>query len=108
MDDLEKKLFAQLDDDMPGVRSNALEALREHLKAAGRTFRDFVADLDAVPPVRRRHAGVPPRAITPPGGHAARGALQILPTSRGNCCRLGELEKKLAEYILLSREVGNG
>jgi hypothetical protein len=50
MDDREKNLFVQLDDDMPGVRSNALEALREHLNKAGRKFRDFVADLDnAVP-----------------------------------------------------------
>jgi hypothetical protein len=46
MDDHAKKLFAQLDDEMPGVRTNALEALREHLKKLGRTFRDFVADLE--------------------------------------------------------------
>ena len=46
MDDLEKKLLLQLDDEMPGVRTNALEALREHLKKQGRTFRDLVADLE--------------------------------------------------------------
>jgi hypothetical protein len=46
MDDLEKKLFVQLDDDMAGQRSNALELLREHLKKAGRTFRDIVADIE--------------------------------------------------------------
>ena len=44
MDDLEKKLFPQFDDEMPGVRANALEAWREHLKKAGR----------AVPRSRRR------------------------------------------------------
>src|ERR1700730_10606994 len=53
MDDLAKKLFAQMDDEMPGVRANALEALREHLRKLGRTFRDLVADLEnAVSPAR--------------------------------------------------------
>jgi hypothetical protein len=46
MDDTARKIFLQLDDEMPGVRANALEALREHLKAAGRKFRDLVADLE--------------------------------------------------------------
>jgi hypothetical protein len=46
MDDLEKKMFLQFDDDMPAQRANAVEMLREHLKKAGRTFRDLVADLD--------------------------------------------------------------
>jgi hypothetical protein len=50
VDDLEKKLFVQLDDDMPGIRGNALEALREHLKKAGRTFRDIVADIESALP----------------------------------------------------------
>lgn len=50
MDDLEKKLFVQLDDDMPGQRTNALELLREQLKKARRSFRDIVADIEnAVP-----------------------------------------------------------
>jgi hypothetical protein len=53
MDDLEKKLFAQLDDDMPGLRGNALEALREHLKKAGRTFRDVVADIENALPLAK-------------------------------------------------------
>jgi hypothetical protein len=53
MDDLAKKLFAQMDDEMPGVRANALEALREHLKKLGRTFRDLVADIEnAVSPAK--------------------------------------------------------
>jgi hypothetical protein len=55
MDDLTKKLFVQLDDDMPAVRANALEALREHLlkQTPPRTFRDLAADFDnAVPPAR--------------------------------------------------------
>lgn len=53
MDDLEKKLFAQFDDDMPAVRSNALESLRERLKAAGRTFRDMIADFEnAISPAK--------------------------------------------------------
>src|SRR5260370_15126434 len=50
MDALEKKLFAQFDDDAPGVRQNALESLREHLKSAKRTFRDVVADLESAMP----------------------------------------------------------
>jgi hypothetical protein len=53
LDDRAKKLFCQCDDEMPGVRGNALEALREHLKELGRTFRDLVADLEnAVSPAR--------------------------------------------------------
>lgn len=53
MDAHEKKLFAQLDDDTAGVRGNAFEALREHLKAGKRTFRDLLADLDnAMSPAR--------------------------------------------------------
>jgi hypothetical protein len=46
MDDLTKKLLAQLDDDMPAVRANAAEALREHLKKLGITARDLVADFE--------------------------------------------------------------
>ena len=53
MDDLEKKLFKQLDDEMPGVRANALEALREHLKKLGRTFRDVLADLENAMPAAK-------------------------------------------------------
>jgi hypothetical protein len=53
MDDREKNLFKQLDDEMPGVRGNALEALREHLTKAGRKFRDILADIEnAVPPAK--------------------------------------------------------
>ena len=38
---------------MPGVRQNALEAWLEHLKKAGRTVRDVVADFDnAMPPAK--------------------------------------------------------
>jgi len=47
MDALEKKMFRQFDDDMPAQRANALETLREHLKKAGRTFRDMVADFES-------------------------------------------------------------
>jgi len=50
MDDLEKKLIAQLDDDTAGVRGNAFEALREHLKKSGRTFRDLLADFESAMP----------------------------------------------------------
>jgi hypothetical protein len=50
MDDFEKKLFVQLDDDMPGQRANALELLREHLKKSGLSFRDLVADLEGALP----------------------------------------------------------
>jgi hypothetical protein len=50
MDDLERKLFQQLDDDMPAMRANAFEALREHLNKAGRKFRDLVADFESAMP----------------------------------------------------------
>jgi len=46
MDDLERKLFAQLDDDFPGVRSNAFEMLREHLRKEGRSFRAIVQEVE--------------------------------------------------------------
>jgi hypothetical protein len=50
MDDLEKKFVLQLDDPMPGQRANALEMWREHLAKAGRSFRDFIADLETALP----------------------------------------------------------
>jgi hypothetical protein len=50
MDATERKIFLQLDDEMPGVRANAFEALREHLQKAGRKFRDVVADLENAMP----------------------------------------------------------
>lgn len=50
MDDLEKKLFVQLDDDMPGQRANALELLREHFKKVGRSFREIVSDIESALP----------------------------------------------------------
>jgi hypothetical protein len=53
MDALESKLFAQLDSDFPAERSNALELLREHLKNAGRTFRDIVDDIQSAIPAQR-------------------------------------------------------
>jgi hypothetical protein len=48
LDDLTKKFFCQFDDEMPGVRQNALEASREHLlkQTPPRRFRDLVADLE--------------------------------------------------------------
>jgi hypothetical protein len=53
MDAVEKKMFLQLDDDMPAQRVNALEMLREHLNKAGRKFRDFVADLESAVPAAK-------------------------------------------------------
>lgn len=53
MDDLEKKLFAQLDDPMPGQRTNALELLRDHLTKNGRTFRDIVQDIENAIPLHQ-------------------------------------------------------
>jgi len=48
MDDLEKKMFLQFDDDMPAQRANALETLREYMlkKTPPRRFRDLVADFE--------------------------------------------------------------
>jgi hypothetical protein len=53
MDEHEKKLTAQCDDDMPGVRANAFEAWRDYRKKQGRTFRDLVADLESAMPAAR-------------------------------------------------------
>ena len=53
LDDVEKKFVPQLDDPMPGQRTNALEMWREHnlKKDPPRHFRDLVADIDkALPP----------------------------------------------------------
>lgn len=49
MDDTERKMFAQFDDDMPAQRVNALELLREHLqkKTPRQFFRDFIAEIEA-------------------------------------------------------------
>ena len=48
MDDLEKKMFVQLDDPMPRQRVNALEMLREYMekKTPPEFFRGWVSDLD--------------------------------------------------------------
>jgi hypothetical protein len=53
MDETARKIFLQLDDEAPGVRSNAFEALRDHLQKAGRKFRDFVADLESAMPAAK-------------------------------------------------------
>jgi hypothetical protein len=46
MDDTERKIFVQLDDDMPAQRANALEMLREHMKkkTPPRFFRDIAQE----------------------------------------------------------------
>jgi hypothetical protein len=46
MDDTERKIFVQLDDDMPAQRANALEMLREHMKkkTPPRYFRDIAQE----------------------------------------------------------------
>ena len=46
MDDVDRKMFAQLDDDMPAQRVNALEMLRERMNKATppRKFRDIAAE----------------------------------------------------------------
>jgi hypothetical protein len=46
MDDFEKKLFVQLDDDFPGVRVQALDSWRDYLKKAGRTVRDVLHEFE--------------------------------------------------------------
>jgi hypothetical protein len=46
MDDFEKKLFVQLDDDFPGVRVQALDSLRDHLKKTGQSFRDILHEFE--------------------------------------------------------------
>lgn len=46
MDDLEKKLFAQLDDPMPGQRSQALDMLHIHDKKHKSSFRDRLAKIE--------------------------------------------------------------
>lgn len=46
MDALAKKLFPQLDDDFPGVRVQAVDALHAHHKQSGATFRGYLADIE--------------------------------------------------------------
>jgi hypothetical protein len=46
LDDLSKKLFAQLDDPMPGQRHSALEKLRQRLADKNRTFRDLLHEFE--------------------------------------------------------------
>ena len=46
MDDLERKLFLQLDDDTLDQRRNALEVLHEHLQKQKRSFRDIIREFD--------------------------------------------------------------
>src|ERR1700760_515749 len=46
MDAHAKKLFPQLDDDFPGVRVQAVDALHAHHKKIGATFRGYLADLE--------------------------------------------------------------
>jgi len=52
MDDTEKKLFAMLDADMPGERSNALELLHAHQKKIGHFCRDIVQEIEIAIPLR--------------------------------------------------------
>jgi hypothetical protein len=53
MDDHAKKLFVQLDDDFPGVRVQALDALRDYLKKAGQSLRDVLHDIENAIPAQR-------------------------------------------------------
>lgn len=53
LDAADKKFFAQFDDPAAGQRVNALELWREHLKKAGRTFRDIVEDIETAIPAQR-------------------------------------------------------
>lgn len=46
MDDFQKKLFVQLNDDSPAVREKALDTLVKSLKNAGQTFRDLLHEFE--------------------------------------------------------------
>jgi hypothetical protein len=46
MDDTERKIIPQLDDPMPGQRSNALEILHKHHEQTNGSFRDLIFELD--------------------------------------------------------------
>ena len=46
MDDLAKKLFVQLDDDMPGVRGNAVEMLHALHKKNGQSCRSYIPQIE--------------------------------------------------------------
>jgi hypothetical protein len=58
LDDLAKKQFAQLDDDMPAQRANALEMLRERLlkQTPPLKFRDILADIESAVPKAQAEA----------------------------------------------------
>jgi hypothetical protein len=53
MDDHAKKLFVQCDDDFPGVRVQALDALRDYLKKSGETLRDILHDIETAIPQQK-------------------------------------------------------
>jgi hypothetical protein len=53
LDDLAKKLFAQCDDDFPGVRVQALDALRDHLKKSGQSLRDVLHEIETAIPAQK-------------------------------------------------------
>jgi hypothetical protein len=46
MDDLTKKLLVQLDDPMPGQRSNAFEMLCQHFTTTGQSWRGIAQDIE--------------------------------------------------------------
>jgi hypothetical protein len=53
MDDHAKKLFAQCDDDFPGVRVQALDALRDYLKKSSQTLRDVLHEIETAIPAQK-------------------------------------------------------
>jgi hypothetical protein len=53
MDDTERKIIPQLDDPMPGQRSNALEILHNHHEQTKGSFRDIVYDIDNSVPLQK-------------------------------------------------------
>jgi hypothetical protein len=56
MDDIDRKMLAQLDSDFPNERSNTVELWREKLKTAGRTFRDLVQEIETAVPLNQHQA----------------------------------------------------
>jgi hypothetical protein len=58
MDDFEKKLFVQLDDDSAAVREKALDALVKRLKAAKQSFRDLLLVIEQGAEAQQKYAAL--------------------------------------------------
>lgn len=58
MDDFDKKLFVQLDDDSPAVSEKALQTLAKRLKASKQSFRDLLHEIEQGAEAQQKYAAL--------------------------------------------------